>query len=82
MKTFKSDPQKVNSEVVKEEKEYENHEIEFKDLDQANDIFLKPNSEQVNDIDHSKDKNKMLEIFAVDRPHSDLGYLDLLVFGY
>ena len=27
-------------------------------------------------------KNKMLEIFAVDRPHSDLGYLDLLVFGY
>ena len=44
---------------MKQSKEDENHEIEFKDLDQANDIFLKPNSEQVNDIDHSKDKNKM-----------------------
>ena len=59
LKTRESDPQKVNSEAVKESKENENHEIEFKDLDQANDIFLKPNSEQVNDIDHSKDKNKM-----------------------
>ena len=59
LKTRESDPQKVNSEAVKESKEDENHEIEFKDLDQANDIFLKPNSEQVNDIDHSKDKNKM-----------------------
>ena len=58
LKTRESDPQKVNSEAVKESKEDENHEIEFKDLDQANDIFLKPNSEQVNDIDHSKDKNK------------------------
>ena len=59
LKTRESDPQKVNSEAVKESKEDENHEIEFKDLDQANDIFLKPNSEQVNDIDHSKDKIKM-----------------------
>ena len=59
LKTRESDSQKVNSEAVKESKEDENHEIEFKDLDQANDIFLKPNSEQVNDIDHSKDKNKM-----------------------
>ena len=59
LKTRESDPQKVNSEAVKESQEDENHEIEFKDLDQANDIFLKPNSEQVNDIDHSKDKNKM-----------------------
>ena len=58
LKTRESDPQKVNSEAVKESKEDENHEIEFKDLNQANDIFLKPNSEQVNDIDHSKDKNK------------------------
>ena len=59
LKTRESDPQKVNSEAVKESKEDENHEIEFKDLDQANDIFLKPNSEQVNNMDHSKDKNKM-----------------------
>lgn len=59
LKTRESDPQKVNSEAVKQSKEAENNEIEFKDLDQANDIFLKPNSEQVNDIDHSKDKNKM-----------------------
>ncbi len=59
IKTRESDPQKVNSEAVKQSKEDENHEIEFKDLDQANDIFLKPNSEQVNDIDHSKGKNKM-----------------------
>jgi len=59
LKTRESDPQKVNSEAVKESKEDENHEIEFKDLDQANDIFLKPSSEQVNYIDRSKDKNKM-----------------------
>ncbi len=59
IKTRESDPQKVNSEAVKQSKEDENHEIEFKDLDQANDIFLKPNSEQVNNIDHSKHKNKM-----------------------
>ena len=59
LKTRESDPQKVNSEAVKQSKEYENNEIEFKDLDQANDIFLKTNSEQVNDIDHSKGKNKM-----------------------
>ena len=59
LKTRESDPQKVNSEAVKQSKEDENNEIEFKDLDQANDIFLKPNSEQVINIDHSKDKNKM-----------------------
>ena len=59
LKTRESDPQKVNSEAVKQSKEDENREIEFRDLDQANDIFLKTNSEQVNDIDHSKGKNKM-----------------------
>ena len=59
LKTRESDPQKDNSEAMKQSKEDENNEIEFKDLDQANDIFLKPNSEQVNDIDHSKGKNKM-----------------------
>ena len=59
IKTRESDPQKVNSEAVKQSKEDENHEIEFKDLDQANDIFLKTNSEHVNDFDHSKGKNKM-----------------------
>ena len=59
LKTRESDPQKVNSEAVKKSKEDENNEIEFKDLDQANDIFLKPNSKQVNNMDHSKDKNKM-----------------------
>ena len=59
LKTRESDSQKVNSEAVKESKEDENNEIEFKDLDQGNDIFLKPNSEQVNNFDHSKDKNKM-----------------------
>ena len=59
LKTRESDPQKVNSEAVKQSKDDENHEIEFKDLDQANDIFLKPNSKQVNNMDHSKDKNKM-----------------------
>ena len=59
LKTRESDPQKVNSEAVKQSKEDEKFEIEFKDLDQANDIFLKPNSEQVNDIDQSKYKNKM-----------------------
>ena len=59
LKTRESDSQKINSEAVKESKEDENHEIEFKDLDQTNDIFLKPSSEQVNDIDRSKDKYKM-----------------------
>ena len=59
LKTRESDPQKVNSEAVKLSKEDVNNEIEFKDLDQTNDIFLKPNSEQVNDIVHSKGKNKM-----------------------
>ena len=59
LKTRKFDPQKVKSDAVKKSKGDENNEIEFKDLDQANDIFLKTNSEQVNDIDHSKGKNKM-----------------------
>ena len=59
LKTRESDPQEVNSEAVKQSKKDENNEIEFKDLEQANDIFLKTNSEQVNDIDHSKGKNKM-----------------------
>ena len=58
LKTRESDLQKVKSENEKHPKKNKNHEIEFNDLDQANDIFLKPNSEQVNDIDHSKDKNK------------------------
>ena len=44
---------------MKKSKEEENHEIAFKDLDQANDIFLKPNSEHENDIEQSNDKNKM-----------------------
>ena len=57
-----SDTQKINSENVKHSKEDENNEIEFKDLDQANDIFLKPNSEQINDINHSKEKNKILTL--------------------
>ena len=59
LKTRESDPQKVNSEAVKESKEDENHEIELKDSYQPNDIFLKPNTEQENDIKHAKDKNKM-----------------------
>ena len=59
LKTRESDPQKVNSEAMKQSEENESHEIEFKDLEQANDTFLKPNSEQVNDIDHLKDKNKI-----------------------
>jgi len=59
LKSRESDLKKVNSEAVKHSKENENNEIEFKDLDQANDIFLKTNSEQVNDIDYSKGKNKM-----------------------
>ena len=58
LKTRESDLQKVNSEDEKQSNKDKNPEIEFNDLDQANDIFLKPNSEQVNDIDHSKDKNK------------------------
>jgi len=59
IKTRETDPQKVKSEAVKNSKGDENNEIEFKDLDQANDIFLKTNSEQINDIDHLKGKNKM-----------------------
>ena len=59
LKTRESDLQKINSEDEKQSKKDKSHEIEFNDLDQANDIFLKPNSEQVNDIDHSKDKIKM-----------------------
>ena len=59
LKTRESDPQEVNSGAVKKSKEEENHEIAFKDLDQANDIFLKPNSEHENDLEQSNDKNKM-----------------------
>ena len=59
LKTRESDPQEVNSGAVKKSKEEENHKIAFKDLDQANDIFLKPNSEHENDIEQSNDKNKM-----------------------
>jgi len=59
LKTRESDPQKVNSEAEKQPKEDANNGIEFKDLNQANDIFLNTNSKQVNDIDHSKGKNKM-----------------------
>ena len=59
LKIRESDPQEVNSGAVKKSKEEENHEIAFKDLDQANDIFLKPNSEHENDIEQSNDKNKM-----------------------
>ena len=59
LKTRESDPQEVNSGAVKKSKEEENHEIAFKDLDQANDIFLKQNSEHENDIEQSNDKNKM-----------------------
>ena len=59
LKTRESDPQEVNSGAVKKSKEEENHEIAFKDLDQTNDIFLKPNSEHENDIEQSNDKNKM-----------------------
>ena len=35
LKTRESDPQKVNSEAVKESKEDENHEVKFKDLEQT-----------------------------------------------
>ena len=59
LKTRESDLQKVNSKAVKQSNVNENNEIEFDDLDQANDIFLKTNSEQVNNIDHSKGKNKI-----------------------
>ena len=59
LKTRESDPQEVNSGAVKKSKEEENHEIAFKDLDQANDIFLKPNSEHENNIEQPNDKNKM-----------------------
>jgi len=59
LKTRESDPQKIDSDAVKQSKENENNEIVFKDLDQANDLFLKTNSEQVDDFDHLKDKNKI-----------------------
>ena len=59
LKTRESDPQEVNSGDVKKSKEEENHEIALKDLDQVNDIFLKPNSEHNNDIEQSNDKNKL-----------------------
>ena len=59
LKTRESDPQEVNSGAVKKSKEEENHEIAFKDIDQENDIFLKPNSEHENDIERLNHKNKM-----------------------
>jgi len=59
LKTRRSDSKKVKSEAVKQSKDDENNENEFKDFDQANDIFLKTNSENVDDIDNSKGKNKM-----------------------
>ena len=59
LKNRKSNPQKVNYETVKQSEEDENNEVGFKDLYKENDIFLEQNSEQVNDIDHLKGKNKM-----------------------
>ena len=59
LKKSQSDLQKSKSGDLKKTKVNENHEISFKDLDNASDIFLKPNSEQVNNINFSKDKNKM-----------------------
>jgi len=59
LKTRDSDLKRVNSEALEQSKENENNEIEFNELDQANDIFLKTNSKKVNDFDHSKGKNKM-----------------------
>ncbi len=66
LKKRELDNQKIRSEAVKISKERnnhanedENHETKFKDLDHANDLFLKSNSEQLDDFDHSKDKNKM-----------------------
>ena len=59
LKIREKDPQKIKSETVKKSKEDENNETGYKDLAQANEIFLKTNSEQKNDIDHSKGKNKM-----------------------
>jgi len=54
-----SDPQKVDSEAMNKSKENENNEIEFKDLNHVNDLFLKTNSDQVNKNDRSKGKNQM-----------------------
>ena len=66
LKKRELDHQKSRSETVKISKKKDNHfnenkrqEAIFKDLDHANDLFLKSNSEQSDDIDHSKDKNKI-----------------------
>ena len=50
---------KISKERDNNVKEDENHGTIFKDLNHGNDIFLKSNSEQLDDFDHSKDKNKM-----------------------
>ena len=55
------------SNLQKDSFEDENHEIAFKNVDHANEIFLKKNSAQVDDIDQSKVKNKMHST-AVRRP--------------
>ena len=58
IKARESDAKKVKSDSTKHAKENEYHEISFKDLEQENEIFLKPNSEQLDDTDHSIKKNK------------------------
>ena len=58
LKTRKSDSQKTKFERDKHSKEYENHESAFNDLDQTKNIFLKPNSEMLNEAGHSKDNIK------------------------
>ena len=70
--------QKPRSEAVKISKERDNHgnedgnhEAIFKDLDHANGIFLKSNSEQLDDMDHVKDKNKMTST-PVRRPFENI----------
>ena len=70
--------QKSRSEAVKISKESDNHgnedgnhEAIFKDLDHANGIFLKSNSEQLDDMDHVKDKNKMTST-PVRRPFENI----------
>ena len=67
IKTRESDPKKDNLHVENLSKKDEKDDITFKDLDNANDIFLKKNYEQANDIDQSKDKNKIYST-SVRRP--------------
>ncbi len=55
----RSEDEKISKERDNQVKEDENHETIFKDLDNANDLFIKSNSEQIDDIKNSKDKNKM-----------------------